>query len=667
MTQKRQFTIIPTWEGMSLQEYRNMKRVFLKDHPSIQAGMTKEDKLWEYLFCLFYSLLVSGTLSCNAPIKRFYSLMLRNAEMEKGTIRVRKSAKKAGKSEGQRIYLSVQERLLLYAYLNNAWNEMPKEWRSGGSGELVPTSLFPEKEFRKRVEGWLNALCEKAGVDVKPSLDDIRRLAEVELLDIYPPMVVAAISLKVAFSPTHDDISSLKRVPLGATNKSLKVADLSPQGQIEKTLEHIEIDRIDECYRLLFQQTARLIKDTPHMVRRNIEANVDVILTELSKTKKSGSNPDEFNVVIAADWLKNELLTSKLAPNSIKNYFLQVVTVLRTELQGQYLDALDHSDIESILENSNAGSATVFKTAMRSLLKFARKHHNIRTVNISWKSIRVARDIKDIPILWPSDVHKILESTEDPQLRIPIILGYYCGMRVGEVATLKLYNIDLNGEPLIDISSSKSASGRRRLPLFLLLCQEKFSELSHFYCEKLSGSKDIGLKKNLITNADGLPYTNPQVLSMAVQRAFAKAGYPWATFHTLRHSFASMLLLRWQRTIQKQESQLEEFDVEKDKILLANGLADIARLLGHSDVKTTVMNYIHTIDLLQKAFLGISEKENPLRLSYPQGITLTGLSEPGFYKKFPATEGIDVEELIDWQIKRLKKIFDSGDGGIMRS
>lgn len=667
MNKKRQFTIIPTWEEMSLQEYRSMKRVFLKDHPSIQTGMAKEGKLWEYLFCLFYSLLVSGTLSCNAPIKRFYSLMLLNADIERGTIRVRKSAKKAGKSEGQRIYLSVQERLLLYAYLYNAWNEMPKEWRSGGSGELVPTSLFPEKEFRKRVEGWLNALCKKAGVDVKPSLDDIRHLAEVELLGIYPPMVVAAISLKVPYSPTPENISSLKRVPLGTTNKSLRVADKSPQGQIEKTLEHAEIDWIDDYYSRLFQQTARLIKDTPHLTRRNIEANVDIILTQLSKTKKSGSNPDEFNVIIAADWLKNELLSSKLAPNSVKSYFQQVVTVLRTELQGEYLDAVDNSDIESLLENSNAGSAAVFKAAMRSLLKFARKHHNVQTGKISWKSIRVAREVKDIPVLWPSDVHKILESTEDPQIRIPIILGYYCGMRVGEVATLKLYNIDLNGEALIDISSSKSASGRRRLPLFLLLTQDKFSELSRFYDEGLSGSKDITLEKNLITNADGQPYTNPQVLSMAVQRAFTRAGYPWATFHTLRHSFASMLLLRWHRTIQKQESELEEFDVEKDKMLLSNGLADIARLLGHSDVKTTVMNYIHTIDLLQKAFLGISEKNSQLRLSYPQGIALTGLSEPGFYKKFPVPEGIDVEELINWQIKRLKKIFDNGDGGIMRS
>jgi hypothetical protein len=84
-------------------------------------------------------------------------------------------------------------------------------------------------------------------------------------------------------------------------------------------------------------------------------------------------------------------------------------------------------------------------------------------------------------------------------------------------------------------------------------------------------------------------------------------------------------------------AELDICNVNKDRNLLEHGLHSFGVLLGHADVRTTVANYIHMADMLQKAFLDFYERDHHLLLSYRQAIHLTGYSQTAIYKRFPSS------------------------------
>ena len=105
---------------------------------------------------------------------------------------------------------------------------------------------------------------------------------------------------------------------------------------------------------------------------------------------------------------------------------------------------------------------------------------------------------------------------------------------------------------------------------------------------------------------------------------------------------------------------MQIFDINKDKDLIENGLYSISSLLGHADVRTTVTNYVHTADLLQKVCRDLYERDIQLYFSYDQAHCLTGYSESGLYKRFPpksgSQSGVEARELMEIQLKQWIKL-----------
>jgi len=372
---------------------------------------------------------------------------------------------------------------------------------------------------------------------------------------------------------------------------------------------------------------------------------------------------DEINLTILASWFHN-MLSSNISPNTIKTYFMQNSYLLRTELLGQFLDGFATADAENILENCSYSKTVVLKSALKSLLNFAKKNFGITMPEIAWQSLTKPKSINDTFILWPSDI-KIILSNLSEELRAVVILGAFCGMRIGEIAGLALSDVAIGGESVLHIRRAKTKSGRRWLPLKLLLPPEIHACLQEYYLRRLEEAC-FDNSKPLLINQNGQAFKNPQLLSNAVQKIFDKLGYDWATFHTLRHSFASVLLLRWYRTIDPtykfligdKAIHLDDFGIENDRTLVSYGLPDIARMLGHADIRTTVKNYIHTLPLLQKAYLNRHEMDFPIMLSKSQIMILTGLSKPGFYKQFSlalqASTGVRADKVADYLMKKFK-------------
>lgn len=639
---KRQSVFSPYFKDMSSEAFWKIKKTFEADYP--ESGEMKEA-----IFCLFFSLLIDGVLPSSSPIKHFYALRLDDIKFKGDTIRVPKK----NYSAGVMIYLSALSEIYLLHYLRLRNTETVDRKNNDSNRTLIIPEIMHKRNFSKELKHWLRRLAEKASLGTSLSILDLARMRELSLVHIYPAFITASLLQKISASHFSEApmIRQNRKTQFGNSNISSSLAE-----QVEADSR---FENIFKRHNRLSDLSGRLNQFTLKQERRLIMNALDEDLTYYPNPQTA----DEFNLTILASWFHN-MLSSNISPNTIKTYFMQNSYLLRTELLGQFLDGFATADVENILENCSYSKTVVLKSALKSFLNFAKKNFGITMPDIAWRSLTKPKRINDTFILWPSDI-KIILSNLSEELRVVVILGAFCGMRIGEIAGLALNDIAIGGESVLHIRRAKTKSGRRWLPLKLLLPPEIHACLQEYYLRRLEEAY-FDNSKPLLINHNGQAFTNPQLLSNAVQKIFDKLEYGWATFHTLRHSFASVLLLRWYRTIDSthifrvgdKTIHLDDFGIENDRTLLSYGLPDIARMLGHADIRTTVKNYIHTLPLLQKAYLNRHEMDFPIMLSKSQIMILTGLSKPGFYKQFSlalqASTGVRAEKVADYLMKKFK-------------
>jgi len=193
------------------------------------------------------------------------------------------------------------------------------------------------------------------------------------------------------------------------------------------------------------------------------------------------------------------------------------------------------------LKNHSKSSISTKLSAVRSFVKYLKKYHNI---NIKLKGAQSVKIAKTLPK--PIDKNSIFEALNycSLQERLIIKLLYGLGLRVSELASLKLENISKNW-----IRVRGKGNKTRQIPL-----------LDSLYREILEYQKKY-LPKVYLFEKDGKPLSDQQ-LRYRVNTAFKKIGIK-ATPHQLRHSFASDLLFNGAR------------------------IADVSELLGHSSMATT--------------------------------------------------------------------------------
>lgn len=165
--------------------------------------------------------------------------------------------------------------------------------------------------------------------------------------------------------------------------------------------------------------------------------------------------------------------------------------------------------------------------------------------------LKFAKRDKKLPVVLSRvEIERIIEATDNAKYRLMISLGYACGLRVSEVVNLKVADFDID-ELVVHI---KGAKGKK----------DRISVLP----EKLQN--DL---RNIIAGKDGGDFVfasnrEGKLTTTSLQKMFrkslskAKINKP-ATFHSLRHSFATHLL--------------------------ENGtdVRYVQELLGHSNIRTT--------------------------------------------------------------------------------
>lgn len=165
--------------------------------------------------------------------------------------------------------------------------------------------------------------------------------------------------------------------------------------------------------------------------------------------------------------------------------------------------------------------------------------------------LKFAKRNKKLPIvLSHAEIGNIIEATDNSKYKLMISLGYACGLRVSEVTVLKVSDLDID-ELVVHIKGAKGKKDR-----ISILPEKLENDLRNLIAGK--NSNDF-----LFDSNRGGKLTTTSLQKM-FRKSLAKAKIKKpATFHSLRHSFATHLL--------------------------ENGtdVRYVQELLGHSNIRTT--------------------------------------------------------------------------------
>ena len=235
------------------------------------------------------------------------------------------------------------------------------------------------------------------------------------------------------------------------------------------------------------------------------------------------------------------------------------------------------------------------------------------------------------------------------------MLGFRCGLRREEVRFLEIRSIEPGDRPLLVVEDTprrtlKTASGNRRIPLYVLLEPEELDDLISYTKERRSKAQGQTQRLLFILDDDSdEPLTDWKLFEPIQQALRAASGDRHLVFHHLRHAFVNWLLIRLLMS-QSPSFRDSRFAVLKDEMFSPAACAQIrsgiyqertggamdpgardiyavALLVGHSSPAITLKSYFHLADWLVSK---LSQDEDAL---LPQkvasnflGISLTKIS-----------------------------------------
>jgi len=144
--------------------------------------------------------------------------------------------------------------------------------------------------------------------------------------------------------------------------------------------------------------------------------------------------------------------------------------------------------------------------------------------------LKFAKRSKKLPVVLSRvEIEKIIKATENAKYRLMIALGYACGLRVSEVVSLQVFDLDID-ELVVHIKGAKGKKDR-----ISVLPEKLQNDLRNI----IAGKK--GDDFVFVSNRGGKLTTTS--LQKMFRKSLTKAKInKSATFHSLRHSFATHLL-----------------------------------------------------------------------------------------------------------------------------
>ena len=259
------------------------------------------------------------------------------------------------------------------------------------------------------------------------------------------------------------------------------------------------------------------------------------------------------------DQIEGKMRLRNYSPKTIKSYllclnnFLQAPGLILTEFNQNFIE-------KYLLKKKDAGLAPQTINLYLNAIKFFYNELFNKSVNLHFSK----KTLKLPVVLSKQEIHSIIESINNSKHKLLVSLSYGAGLRVSEIIDLKVGDIDFERNVLM-VRQGKGSKDRQTL-----LPEKLINDLRNLIAGKSANdylfSSQLGGK--LTTR------TAQAVFAHALTRSGIAKN---ATFHSLRHSFATHLL---------------EDGVD---------IRFVQELLGHQNIRTTQI-YTH---LTNNAFRNI--------------------------------------------------------------
>ncbi|MEO7058486.1 MAG: site-specific integrase [Lapillicoccus sp.] len=140
-------------------------------------------------------------------------------------------------------------------------------------------------------------------------------------------------------------------------------------------------------------------------------------------------------------------------------------------------------------------------------------------------------------------------SALSPEYRVVVLLGYWCGLRLGEIAALRRQDVDVDVARSrirvertaqqtgggVSFGPPKTRAGRRTVPVPRTVMQQIVNHLSDY-----TGPEPEAL---VVTTSTGTPILRQNFIRRTWRHGLQEAGLPSTlTPHSMRHGLASLLI-----------------------------------------------------------------------------------------------------------------------------
>jgi integrase len=488
-------------------------------------------------------------------------------------------------------------------------------------GYLVPGRTNPLNKLNssersnaeERFSKWLNALVKLAKVEEKITISRLAQLVRGYLAKIYSPPIAGAVLGLHRYNPApisqiaefdsyllstvlqlrgtqadNEDVTEEGlpriRIPFLKVNNSSQKFKGSPKPELPVAFNMI---------REIVKEYSRCDKKTARRKRRKVldrlDAQTTLMESDLEKTwavdwntfldaansRMSYWKLDGINAVLIAHWMT--YLIQHCPPNTVEARLNDLATFMRA-VPFRLISLMNEDEIASVIQETNLSirSKERLASTMRSFFHFMENELGISTPDLGLWYIGWVNSVEEYPLLLPRDFEAILANISEDRKEIVIggLVAYFWGLRNSEICNLRIGQLLFGRTQTIYVYKGKGGNSRFvegiEIPRIVIANIEE-------YCKERLKSNMGNLGAPFLVDKRGRPISR-QYLSHHWSEAVkaTNLNIVHKRFHTLRHSCGN----RW--------------------LALGVSLVNIARMLGHQNIATSVQTYIHSFHIIQK-------------------------------------------------------------------
>ena len=480
----------------------------------------------------------------------------------------------------------------------NRLGAYPSDWSALPGRDDPETELTPGEVARAsaRFRVWFREFTDRHNLPAI-SVDRLLALACWHLQSVYSSPVAGALLGITRYCPAPVDrtdlLTSYRRtlarpapprssprarqrpIKLYAQRPIKQSASLLPPTPPEEGHEH-NVERI----RAILRSHRKLDKGWARSQRNRVARQLNSLAQSFEDAAAKIDVPSEAasisNSAYVASWMG--ALAHECSLATMEAYFSDVCNLIELypERLVSELDTQAYAAALAFYTNANTRNRKV--SSFRSLWNHLRDSRRLPVPDIQWWRLTGRQSIGWFDVIAQDDFVRLLNCLARTEVYHAALLGFFFGLRSSEVCHLKTGDVWLHRTPALLVRDSKRRKSRAvpglHIPQWVLATLNTHLERR---LEQTTGNRSAWF----LAHPDGRPI-QPSWLSRCIKRGLQDAGLGWlladydGPLHLLRHGCANRLMAK------------------------GVDLVDIARVLGHSSVDTTLHTYAHVMHLLQR-------------------------------------------------------------------